>query len=102
MNYYQEPVYALKYAGEVAVIYTSNDYGDMWQIGLTSNLEADLSKDEHNRYVAINFAMWRDRQSYFRGVDESSVFKAYQFGTNVVIHLLTRWEDRLKTVPTGR
>jgi hypothetical protein len=26
---------------------------------------------------------------------------AYRFGTNVVIHLLTRWEDRVKTGPSG-
>ena len=28
MNFYQEPVYALKRFGEVSVIYTANDYGD--------------------------------------------------------------------------
>ncbi|HEY5792602.1 MAG TPA: DUF4159 domain-containing protein, partial [Chthoniobacterales bacterium] len=31
LNFYREPVSVLKMFGEVAVIYTANDYGDMWQ-----------------------------------------------------------------------
>ena len=54
MNFYQEPVYALKKFGEVSVIYTANDYGDMWQIGLNEQGEYDTRRDENKRYVAIN------------------------------------------------
>jgi len=34
MNFYQEPVYALRLYGEIAVLYTANDYADLWQIGI--------------------------------------------------------------------
>ncbi len=44
MNFYQEPVYALKHFGEVAVIYTANDYGDMWQIGLNEQGQYDTAQ----------------------------------------------------------
>jgi len=29
------------------------------------------------------------------------VINSYKFGTNVVVHLLTRWEDQIKAAPTG-
>ena len=38
---------------------------------------------------------------YYRGMELPKIINAYKFGTNVVIHLLTRWEDRLKTAPSG-
>ena len=35
VNFYDEPIYALMgYGGEIAVLYTANDYGDMWQFGI--------------------------------------------------------------------
>lgn len=101
INFYQEPVYALKFAGEVAILYTANDYGDMWQIGLNQKGEVDLSRDEFMNYVATNMGFWLRRGTYFRNLDQDSLQQSYKFGTNVVIHLLTRWEDRLKNVPTG-
>ncbi len=54
MNFYQEPVYALKKFGEVSVIYTANDYGDMWQIGLDEQGQIDGRRDESGRWVALN------------------------------------------------
>ena len=38
---------------------------------------------------------------YFRGIEVPKIIDAYKFGTNIVIHLLTRWEDRVKNIPTG-
>lgn len=101
MNFYQEPVYALKFAGEVAIIYTANDYGDMWQFGVDTQGKFDYSRDEKRQYVAMNAAMLRHRGTYFRNVEEPAVFNTFKFGTNVVMHLLTRWEDRLRTAPRG-
>ena len=34
LNFYKEPVFAMKIYGEIAILYTTNDYGDMWQVGL--------------------------------------------------------------------
>ncbi len=101
INYYAEPVYALKFGGEVAVIYTANDYGDMWQIGLDAKAQIDLSRDEFHRMVATNESMWVRREVYYRNIDVDSVFNAYKFGTNLVIHLLTRWEDKVRAVQVG-
>jgi hypothetical protein len=29
----------------------------------------------------------------------ASILDTYKFGTNMVIHLLTRWEDKLRSAP---
>ena len=101
LNFYQEPVYALKRFGEVAVIYTANDYGDMWQIGINERGDYDTRRNEHNGYVAINTGIFENREVYFRGLEAKNVTASYKFGTNIILHLLTRWEDKLRTVPTG-
>jgi len=97
LNFYQEPIYALKIYGEVAIIYTPNDYGDMWQIGLNAKGEVDLRKNERQQYVAINDVIYSNREVYLRNITPPSLTLTYQFGTNVVIHLLTRWEDKTRT-----
>jgi hypothetical protein len=101
INFYDEPIYALYgYGGEIAVLYTANDYGDMWQFGIDEKGEMDLSRDEKKRMVAVNEDMWNHRNVYYRNIDTKSLGLTYKFGTNIIIHLLTRWEEKLRTVPT--
>jgi hypothetical protein len=100
VNFYHEPVYALNgYGGSIAILYTANDYGDMWQFGLEDNGEFDISRDEKRRMVATNEEMWRRRNLYFRNIEPKTVMETYKFGTNVIVHLLTRWEDKVRTAP---
>ena len=101
MNFYQEPVYALKLYGEVAVIYTANDYGDQWQIGLNEQGQIDMRKDEHRNFVALDWNIYSRREVYFRNCETPALNASYKFGTNIILHLLTRWEDKLRNVPTG-
>ncbi|MDQ3624075.1 MAG: DUF4159 domain-containing protein, partial [Verrucomicrobiota bacterium] len=100
INFYDEPVYALiGFGGEIAVLYTANDYGDMWQFGLDEKGEFDLRRDEKRRMVAINEAMWHRRNLYFRNIELKALSDTYKFGTNIIVHLLTRWEDKIRTAP---
>jgi hypothetical protein len=101
INYYQEPVYALKIFGEIAVLYTANDYGDMWQMGLNEKGEIDTSRDAKLNYVAINRQLYLLRDLYYRNLEVKAINDSYRFGTNIILHLLTRWEDKLRNVPTG-
>jgi hypothetical protein len=102
MNFYKEPVYGLRgFAGEIAIIYTANDYGDMWQFGLDENGDFDMSRDDKRRFVAINEQMWRRRNLYFRNVEPKPLMDTYKFGTNIIIHLLTRWEAHVRFAPTA-
>jgi len=95
VNHYREPVHVLRWSGEIAVIHTANDYGDMWQVGLDQNGQIDTSRNERGEYIALNATLWNHRETYVRNLEQPAVEQAYQFGINMVLHLLTRWEDRL-------
>lgn len=101
LNFYREPVFALKIYGEVAILYTSNDYGDMWQVGINEQGQIDLSRDQGGQYVAINPSIYENREVYLRNITPASLGIAFKFGTNVVIHLLTRWESKTRTAPSA-
>jgi len=92
LNSYREPIEVLRFFGEIAIIYTSNDYGDMWQIGLDREGNIDLRRNERGALVAVNENVWNNRDSYLRNLSPESLTSSYKFGTNVVIHLLTRWD----------
>ncbi|MEI6339723.1 MAG: DUF4159 domain-containing protein, partial [Verrucomicrobiota bacterium] len=100
LNFYRDPVLALKIYGEIAILYTSNDYGDMWQTGLNEQGQIDLRKNEHNQFVAINATLYSNREVYVRNLVPDALATTFKFGTNVVIHLLTRWESKVRTAPT--
>jgi len=101
INFYHEPVYALKVYGEIAILYTANDYGDMWQFGLTEKGEFDMRHDAAGEPVAMNNLMYYLGNDYFGNITPTSVFTTYKFGTNIIVHLLTRWEDKVRNAPRG-
>jgi hypothetical protein len=94
INHYRDPVQVLRWHGEIAVIHTTNDYGDMWQIGLDKDGRIDLSRNKEGQYVAMNDNLWTNRGVYVRNIDQPAVEQAYKFGINMIVHLLTRWESR--------
>ena len=100
INFYKESVYALKIYGEVAIIYTANDYGDMWQIGLLPDGKVDMGRNEKNQFIALNESIWNNRNIYLRNISEDSLDISYKFGTNLVLHLLTRWDAKVKSAPS--
>lgn len=95
LNSYQLPVYALKAYGEIAVLYTANDYGDMWQIGLDAKGAVDLRRDAKGRYLAINPELYARREVYARNLSPQALEQSYKFGINIVMHLLTRWDGKV-------
>ena len=110
INYYKEPVYALRFGGEVAIIYTANDYGDMWRLALTTGtgnqLDVDKTREDGptNTFRRLKYTddtVFGLSDRYYRGMEVPRLVDSYKFGTNVVIHLLTRWEDRIKAIPKG-
>ena len=45
--------------------------------------------------------MFQKREVYFRDLELPELRMSYKFGTNIILHLLTRWEDKLRSVPSG-
>lgn len=123
MNFYKEPVEVVKIGGEVAVFYTLNAYSDLWETGLTSkdepNLEVDWSPSlkayisrwgPHYNYVygreeylfaqQYNYNyLFNNAYHFFRNVDRESIVTAYRFGINVVVYLVTRFQERFMMLP---
>jgi len=113
LNYYDEPIYVMRYFGEVAIIYTANDYGDMWGFGIKQKgpREWEINHDrDDSRGVGLRVAFMEKHWNfylnlgvYIHGVDPNppmvALLDTYKFGTNMVLHLLTRWEDKLRSAP---
>jgi hypothetical protein len=113
LNFYDEPVYVMRYFGEIAIIYTANDYGDMWQFGVKQdggkwviNADRDMENFGADKpLVAQHEPLYLQAGIYVHNVDPNEIDKkggildSYKFGTNMIIHLLTRWEDKLRSAP---
>jgi hypothetical protein len=107
LNYYQEPVYVMRYFGQIAVIYTANNYGDMWEFGIMQKgpreWEINLDSDKEKEKVALNWDLYINNGLYIHNANPNppiqAILDTYKFGTNMVIHLLTRWEDKLRSAP---
>jgi hypothetical protein len=106
LNYYDEPVYVMRYFGEIAIIYTSNDYGDMLQFGVEQvdrDWVINTNTDNRGERVALDWDLFRNNGIYVHNTSLeppiASILDTYKFGTNMVIHLLTRWEDKLRSAP---
>ena len=99
VNFYANPVEVLRFCGEIAVIYSSNDYGNMWQVGLNQQGQIDTRQNEHHQYVALDGQLYANRGLYVRNISPTSLKASFEFGTNVVIHLLTRWDEKVRNAP---
>jgi hypothetical protein len=113
LNYYDDPVFVMRYFGEIAIIYTSNDYGDMWQFGVKEDnrnwvINGDRDEEAYQKgkpLVAQYEPLYIQTGIYVHNIDPKDIAKpgglldTYKFGTNMIIHLLTRWEDKLRTAP---
>ena len=107
LNYYDEPVYVLRYFGEISIIYTANDYGDMWGFGIKQKgpreWEINFDRDARNAPVALDWQLYLNSGLYIHNVNPlppmAGLLDTYKFGTNMILHLLTRWEDKLRSVP---
>jgi hypothetical protein len=107
LNYYDEPVYVMRYFGEIAIIYTANDYGDMWEFGIKQKgpreWEINVDSDDKGEKVALQWDLYINNGIYVHNANPlppiASILDTYKFGTNMVIHLLTRWEDKLRSAP---
>jgi hypothetical protein len=106
LNYYDEPVYVMRYFGEIAIIYTANAYGSMLQFGVEQSGREwviNTNTDGQGVRVALSWDLFRNNGIYIHNTSLvppiASILDTYKFGTNMVIHLLTRWEDKLRSAP---
>lgn len=99
MNNYNEPLEQMKIGDELAVVYTLNDYSDLWQTALNeeNKIDPDLYLDEDS---GAYYYKWGDHYGnyltgfLYRNVNDESIVEANQLAINIVVHLLTRYQDK--------
>ncbi|MES2310253.1 MAG: DUF4159 domain-containing protein [Verrucomicrobiota bacterium] len=102
MNYRQEAVEAIKIDGEIAVIYTPNNYTDMMRLAFKEPIKGSKNEPEPEKknvqksdgfYTPDKY--WRERDTYFRNFGVEGSEEAFQFSINIIVHLLTRFQERI-------
>jgi len=99
MNNYSEPIEQLKIGDEMAVIYTLNAYSDLWETALNEDNKIDtdyyLNEDTGDTYhkYGPHYGSYLSGFLY-RNVNEESIVEANQLAINIVVHLLTRYQDK--------
>jgi len=107
MNSYQEPIEVLRLiANEIAVVYTLNAYGDFWECALDETDRID--RQLYRTSARGGFHKWGPHfgsyytATHYRNVTDEAVVNAYKLGINIVVHLLTRYDDRLRAMGVHR
>jgi len=107
MNGYQEPIEVIRLiANEIAVVYTLNAYGDLWECALDENDRIDrylyrLGPRQAYHKWGPHFGSYFT-STHYRNVNDESVVAAYRLGINIVVHLLNRYDDRLRAMGVQR
>jgi len=103
MNFYQEPIEVLRLiANEIAVVYTLNAYGDFWESALDENDRID--RQLYRTSARGGYHKWGPHfgsyytSTHYRNVTDEAVVNAYKLGINIVVHLLNRYDDRLRAM----
>lgn len=109
MNYYYEPAEMINIGGELAVLYTLNGYGHFWEARLTDKGTIEwqvirVSKPGERpirwRHVYgphLGGGIWSG--ILYRNINDDTTRASYKFGINGVVHLLTRYQEKLRSLP---
>jgi len=102
MNYYDEPLQVIKMDNQLAVLYTPNDYADMFRMVYKKGV-TPLTLQGHSK-KAVRYTpnqLRHNRGTFFRNFNEPATEKTYKFGINIIIHLLLRFDKQLLMAPGG-
>ena len=99
MNWRDEPIEVIEIDRRAVVLYTLNDYGDLWETRLREDGTVDTSLDEnwhyvwgphwHSAYHGGRQKRWRDPRPDYENLNEESINNACKLGVNVVVYFLT-------------
>ncbi|MBI3987242.1 MAG: DUF4159 domain-containing protein [Lentisphaerae bacterium] len=103
MNYYEQPPEMINIGGELAVLYTMNGYGHFWEARLdeAGKIERRQIKVAPRQWAYVYGPHFAHNYAsvLYRNYDDATVKDSYKFGLNVVVHLLTRYEDKFRFLP---
>jgi len=99
MNYYDEPLLHLDIDGKLAILYTPNDYSDLFCLHI---LPGDQQLDLVYPFKAplhTNMEMWWKSDMFFRNFNLNSSLEAGHLGMNIIAFLLVRFDKDLLLTP---
>ncbi len=108
MNYYYEPSEMINIGGELAVLYTLNGYGHFWEARLNQKgtIERNAVRISKPGERPIRWShVYGPHLGHplnniiYRNMNDDTTQLSYKFGINVVVHLLTRYQEKLRALP---
>jgi hypothetical protein len=102
MNYYAEPLQHLDLDGKLAILYTPNDYGDLFFMRILpgdTSMEGWEPRPGSGSPLFTNFNFVLNSTVFFRNFTLPSCLAAHQLGMNIIGHLLVRFDKDLLLAP---
>jgi len=102
MNYYAEPVEHLDIDGKLAILYTPNDYSDLfWMHILPGDTQIGATRPDlkTNDPLFTNQIFISNSGVFFRNFTLPSCLAAQQLGMNIIGYLLVRFDKDLLLTP---
>ena len=96
MNYRAEPLEHLDIDSKLAILYTPNDYSDLFSMRiLPGDAKIQLGRPDPASPLTTNWLFERHSDVFFRNFTIDSSLAVHRLGMNIVTYLLTRWDDLL-------
>ena len=102
MNYFSEPLEHIDINGKLAILYTPNDYSDLYAMRILpgdAQIEG-VSPNRKSKSPLFTSGIFLDNQTvFFRNFTLQSSLAVHRLGMNIVTYLLTRFDDELLLNP---
>jgi hypothetical protein len=100
MNFYHEPIQHLDLDGKLAILYTPNDYGDLFFMRiLPGDTQMVGPYPMLDSPLFTNGTFLYSSNVFFRNFTLPACLEAQRFGMNVIGHLLIRFDQDLLLAP---
>jgi hypothetical protein len=100
MNYYAEPLEHLDIDGKLAILYTPNDYSDMYFMRiLAGDTKIQTTYAIPGAPLYTNLLFYRNADVFFRNFTLEGGLGSYRLGLNILGHLLVRFDKELLLAP---
>ena len=102
MNYYAEPLEHLDIDGKLAILYTPNDYGDMFSMYILpgdTQMQGMRPDYKTKNPLFTNGTFLEHKNVFFRNFELPSCLAAQQLGMNIVGYMLVRFDKDLLLTP---
>jgi hypothetical protein len=102
MNYYSEPLEHIDLDGKLAILYTPNDYSDLFYLRILPG-DTVIGPTANDRKwtspLLTSGTFWGNSTTFFRNFTLPSALAVHRLGMNIVVHLLTRFNDEVQLTP---